>query len=115
MFKTFYLIWALLPLFLFLLGLWAIVKPVVGMKGREHTWNYFKQSSFCIVGLLIAVWIDNTESFQELIADYSFWKVDLKVAEWLLYPFVLLLMALAQQYWRNRKGENKRQLPVRRR
>lgn len=115
MFKTFYLIWALLPILLFLLGLWSIVKPAFGMKGRENTRDYFKQGSFCLLGLAIAVWIDNMKFFQELIAEYSFWKVDLKVAEWLLYPFVLLMMALAQQYWRNRKGENKRQLPVRHR
>jgi hypothetical protein len=109
MFNILYGLWLLLPLGLALMGVWAIVKPYLGVRGAEDIVGYFKQAVFCFVALAIAIGIDQTEWFEETITAYSFDWFNISIARWLLYPGVLLAMANVQRVWN--KEDKKRELP----
>jgi len=109
MFNIVYLIWFLLPLAFFILWIWSLAKPYLKIPGREHTGNYFMQGVFCVVGLIISIVIDRTEVFENLLESFSYEKLDLRIARWLLYPVVLVVLSFIQQFVaKARKKETKR-------
>jgi len=99
MFNVLYAIWSLLPLGLILLGLWALAKPHLGVRGKEAAKPYFVQGLFCAFALGIAIFIDGSEWFATTIEAYSFSWFNLSIARWLLYPGILLALAYIQKYW----------------
>lgn len=111
MLSVLYAIWLLLPLGLFLLGVWAFVKPYLGVRGREAAMPYFAQSFFCAIALAIAIAIDSSEWFVGLVQTYSFDWFNLSIARWLLYPAVLAALAYIQRYWK--KEDQQRVSPKR--
>ena len=101
-----YVIWSLLPLAFLLLAAWALIKRIAKIPGREFGVNYLAQALFCAIGLAAAIYIDQTEWFEDVLEKFSFGSFDLSVARILLYPAVLLLIAQAQQFWK-KEGKKK--------
>ena len=93
-----YILWLLLPLSFFLLAFWGLVKPYFNVYGKENVRLYMGQAVFCSVGLVIAILIDKSEWFADLVERLSVGMLDINVARWLLYPGVLLAMATAQKF-----------------
>ncbi len=91
-YKLLYLIWGLLPLSLFLLALWARVKRIAKVHGREPAGEYFVQGLFCLAVLLVTIWIDS--NFFDAIMEAALGGlVDPSIPRFLLYPVVLLVAA----------------------
>lgn len=91
-----YIFWALLPLSLLVLGIWGLLKPVLGAHGKEHSWFYFKQALFCILVLVLAIGVDQLDvikSLEEFTANTAY---DLNIARCLIYPVILVLAAQLQ-------------------
>ena len=97
MFHTIYVIWALLPLALIALTVWAVLKPVFQVHGKEDSLDYFKQALFCTIGFGLAIAIDQTflNGVIEMFAAEG--DDSAMIAHWLLYPAVLVLMAQANK------------------
>ena len=108
MFRILYILWLLLPLSFFLLALWAVVKPALGVSGRENAKQYSLQGFYCALGLALAIAIDQASWFEGAIEMLSFGWLDISVARWLLYPALLVLGAYIQRYVR--KEEKQRNL-----
>lgn len=105
MFHPVYVIWFLLPLILFGLTFWAIVKPYFGVGGKEYAWDYCKQAIFALVAFFIAVGLDqlSIDEYLSFLSDDENGLV--LVVHWVLYPAVLLGMAyLAKLLKRSSKG-----------
>ena len=92
-----YALWLLLPFSFFCLAFWAVVKPYLGVRGKEDTKMYVSQAIFCSVALAIAIFVDRSSWFEPFIEMASFGMLDIKIATWLLYPGVLLALAMAQK------------------
>ena len=106
MFHTVYIIWALLPLALISLTVWAVVKPWFGVRGREDSKDYFKQALFATLAFGLAIGIDQAflnpfiESFAAEGDDTA------TIAHWLLYPAVLLVLAQANKMLKSMSSKN---------
>lgn len=105
MFSILYVFWFLFPLTFFFLWIWSVLKPLFKVPGREDSKSYFSQFVFCLVGFWIAIAIDQTENFANLVDSLSYGMLDLKVARFLLYPVVLVLMAYIQKLFSKKKEE----------
>ena len=87
-----YVIWFLLPLFFFIIALWAKLEQLSDRPKRQNPGDFFRQGVFVLVCVLISVVID-----QYLLAAL----VDFLSSDWLplgffqalLLPFVLYLAA----------------------
>jgi hypothetical protein len=101
-----YVIWFFLPLALVLLSIWAVLKPVFGVAGKEYAGEYFQQAVFCLVCFALAVWLDQ----KFLVEDLDSGPVDgmdfLLVAHWLLFPAVLLGSSYLGRMLRNISGKD---------
>ena len=107
MFQGVYIIWGLLPFALVALTFWALVKPLIGIVGREHPTDYFRQALFCCIGLALALWIDQT-FFGAIVETNDFDPTDLTiVAHWLLYPIVLLVMSYLNKFYLGLTGRDR--------
>ena len=95
MFQGVYLIWMILPFMLVCLTCWAVLKPVFGTPGREYAMDYFKQAVFCIILLVLSIWID--QHFVVTVIDENDATSMNIVLHWMLYPLVLLIAAYANK------------------
>ena len=98
--KILYIFWLLLPVGLISMGIWAVVKPYLGVRGSEAAKPYLVQGLYCLFAFGLAVLIDQTTWFEETINAYSFSWFNISIARWLLYPGVLVGLAYIQKYWR---------------
>ena len=105
MFHTVYVIWAILPLVLFALALWALAKPVFGVQGREYSGDYMKQALFCAVCLGIAIGIDAVY-LNTLLESFDPEDQTAMIGHWVLYPGVLLAAAQLSR-WFGKKDREK--------
>lgn len=94
MFHGSYLVWALLPVGLWLLTIWAFVKPVFGVSGREDGRDYLRQAVFVLIGFIVALYFDQNAVDALLDATPAGDIESLRmVSHWLLYPVILVMMA----------------------
>lgn len=91
-----YLIWALLPISLFLLALWGIVKRAAKQRGREYPADNFRQGIYCLVLLFVAVWLDQ-QYLSDIASDLASDDLAASVIRLLIYPAVLLIAAMIQK------------------
>lgn len=94
----YYLVWALLPLLLFIFALWALIRPYVGIRGKEGFSRYFYQAIFCSIALVIAICIDKYETLNDILDSLSYSFFDLRLAKWLIYPLVLLFASWVDSF-----------------
>ena len=87
-----YIIWALLPLFFFIMALWAKLEQISNKDKRQNPGDFFRQGLFVTACVIIAVLIDQTvlESFvQSLAPDF----MPLGFFQIILLPIILLVAA----------------------
>lgn len=91
-YKGIYIFWSLLPLSLFVLGVVSFLKVFPKRKKREYYSLFFSQAFFSAIALLIAVFLDPrlTPLFQTPPLNF----IAEMVWHWLLFPSILVLMAL---------------------
>lgn len=90
--KVLYILWALIPLFFFLLALWSKLEQIGGKKRQEHPEDFLKQGLFVLFCVFIAMGIDYSilAPFHEAVMPSI---VPLALLQVLLLPFVLLVVA----------------------
>lgn len=90
MYHGVYILWALLPFVLFCLSLWAVLKRWFKVPGRENAKQYFSQAMYSAVCLVVAILFDQY-CLEDLVNMVTMGMVDIALARFLLYPFVLLM------------------------
>lgn len=113
MFRIVYIFWALLPISLLALAFWALIKPYLGVSGKEPTKDYFTQGIFCLIGLAVAIYLDQVilDKFaQSIIFEY----LNIQVVSFLLYPAILCAAAYVQKLNDDRKEKNAEKLKAKR-
>jgi len=102
-----YVIWALLPLTLMFFGIRSYVRLRLKQGPREDPKDYFFQAGFCWMALFLSVGID-TLGFNALVDLVTAGTLDAGFVRWLIYPAVLLLLALGHaQYKQHREHQEK--------
>ena len=90
-----HVVWFLLPFGLFCLTLWAFIKKMTGVPGREYGTEYLLQFIFCTILFVISVWFDN--NYYEALAAMTGWRAfDPGFARFLIFPAILLFAAKFQ-------------------
>jgi len=92
MFSTSFYVWSLLPLVLLGLFVWAFLKPIFGVGGREPKAEYLKQFLFTAVILALSEILINSSILRTLEGYLSFILPE-GFLNWLAFPFLLLLGA----------------------
>ncbi len=106
-----YLIWFLLPFGLLCVTLWAFIKKMTGVPGREYAADYLKQTVFVAVIYAVSVWFDS--NYYEALAAATGWSgIDPGFARFLIFPGFLLAVAKIQAIVTGEK-ENKSPAAVR--
>jgi hypothetical protein len=105
-FHSVYLLWVLLPLSFVVFGILGYLKRYGRRRIREHPREYFSQAVFTGVGLVIAVFIDQTV-FESIIYSLTTGLIEPTIPRWLLYPAVLLLMAYLSNAFKDKQGHKK--------
>ncbi len=91
--RTFiYGVWALLPLFFFLMALWAKLEQISDKQRKQNPGDLVKQGAFVLVCVLVSILIDQfvLESLAESIAPSI---IPLGFYQVILLPVVLLIAA----------------------
>ena len=58
MYHGVYVLWALLPLILLSLSVWAVIKRWAKIPGRENAQRYFQQFIYSVICLILAIMFD---------------------------------------------------------
>lgn len=88
-----YIIWFGVPVFFFILGLWALMEKWGGSPKKQNPADFFKQGVFVLAGTLICVVID--QYFLESLASSVLMDIlPLPILQIALFPAVLLIGAL---------------------
>lgn len=102
-----YVIWFLLPFALLCLTLWAFIKRMTGVPGREYGGDYLTQTIYCLIIFAFAVWFDS--NYYEILAAATGWSsIDPGFARFLIFPAFMLLAAKIQAI---ATGENRNKSP----
>jgi hypothetical protein len=92
MLDRFFYIWSIIPVSLFLLGVWGFVKSKTGRKQKEPVTFYFKQAVFCFFILCLSVPFIHSGLLQKMYS-YLDWLLPEDYLQWLVYPALLLIGA----------------------
>lgn len=107
MFSTSFYVWSLLPLILLGLFVWALLKPIFGIGGREPKAEYLKQFLFTAVILALSEILINSSILRTLEGYLSFILPE-GFLNWLAFPFLLLLGAQIPAMKRKKKAGKKK-------
>ena len=87
-----YVVWALIPLFFFLMALWSLLEKFSGKKKHERPGDLFKQGLFVLFCVLVSIAIDYY--LLPAIADsIDFGYIPYGVYQLILLPSVLYMAA----------------------
>ena len=97
-----YFIWALLPLVQIVIAARASGKKALKVGTQEEPKNYWRSVAFSLFAIALAVGLDKLlfESIAELMKSF---ELDARILRWLLYPAVLALLAVVQQFFIDKK------------
>lgn len=87
-----YIIWALIPLFFFLMGLWSTLEQMSGKQKKDNPGDFFKQGFFVLGCVLVSVLIDRyvlAQIVQGLLGEI----LPLEFFQVILLPLILLIAA----------------------
>lgn len=98
-----YFLWAILPLILLVMAIWAWLKPILKVYGKEDGKRYFMMFLFCAFIMWLSIMIDQTEMFKELIPKLSFGFLEYNMVRWLTYPAMLYLAGTAWDAYDKKK------------
>ena len=107
-----YFVWSLLPIILFIMAIWAWLKPVLKVAGREDGNRYFMMSMFCTAILILSILIDKSTMFQELVPKLSFGFLEYRMVCLFIYPAMLYIGTLIWDKYDKKKKtdlQNRRQ------
>ena len=97
MFQVCYLVWALLPVTLFIMSVRAFIRQKMNCQGKEYVRDVLPAAVYATVALVIAIGIDQLgfDSFLESLTA-GFFELDARIVKWLIYPAVLVVMSSVQ-------------------
>jgi hypothetical protein len=107
-----YIVWGLLPFVLFMMAIWGWLKPILKVPGKDDAWGSFKMAVFCSLALIVSIYIDKSEHTANLVDSVTLGYINIDIVRFLIYPAILLLMAKASDYWKERKSKSETQAKV---
>jgi hypothetical protein len=106
-----YFIWAILPIALLWMTLQSGTKTALKTGKRDYPKNYFKELAFCSAAFVASIFLDKTmlaeeSSFKLLLESLG---IDHRLVRWLIYPAIIVLASVINQYFidKKRKEDNK--------
>ncbi len=88
-----YFVYALLPLTLFLMALWAFLKPLMKVRGKEDWMRYFVMFLSCTAILFLTSLIDKSGVLKNLVEKFSFGILEYNFVRWFIFPALLFTVA----------------------
>ena len=88
-----YFLYALLPITLFLMAVWAWLKPIVKVHGKEDGGRFFVMFLSCSLVLYVSYLIDKSGYLENLVEQYSFGVLDYIFVRWFIFPALLFFSA----------------------
>jgi hypothetical protein len=99
--------WALLPITLFLMGVWGFLKPYLKVYGKEEYKRYFVMSFLCAGVLYLAILFDKTNFAREIIPKITFGQLDYAVVRIFVYPAMLYAITLVWDFFDKSKKKKR--------
>jgi len=95
-----YLIWGILPFCLLMMTIWALLKPLLRVPGKENAFGNFKVFLFTAVVMAISVFAHQRQETTDLVEFVTFGLAPYEVASFFIYPFFLLIAANISDFFR---------------
>jgi len=101
-----YFVWGLLPLALLIMTLHTATKSALKTGKRDYPKNYFKELVFTTLMFVVSIVFDKQmlaqdSSLKLLVESFG---VDARLIRWLLFPAIITIAAMIQQYFINKKN-----------
>jgi hypothetical protein len=105
--KGIYVVWALLPISLTLLVVWALYKRVLKLSGREYPKDYIRQVLYSSLVLIAAIIFDQF-AYEDIINVLSSDEDTIMIIRWMIYPAFLWLASLCNDFIIKRKTQEEK-------
>ncbi len=101
-----YFVYSLLPFTLFVMALWAFLKPYLKVPGREDAGRFFMMFLSCSAVLLVTSIIDKSGMLSSLVEKFSFGILEYSFVRWFIFPALLFASAKILDLYDKKKAED---------
>ncbi len=85
------------------MAVWAFIKPIFKVHGKEDGMHYLKMAILCSVIMYISTLVDKAEFGKELIPSLTFGIFDYSAIRLFIYPALLYLTSLLWDIYDKKK------------